>query len=432
MTTVATTTVFCRHCQASHPAHLQREDDRIFGVAECPRHTAPVELSDDADLFLLLREQDRSANDRARSSGASFSRGQLYITDACNCHCPVCYASSGPRTAAAHLPVPEVLRRAAAARGHGLRRLLLIGGEPTVHPDLVEIVASVRKLGVAVTMVTNGRAIGEDPALARRLKHAGLAHLNLQFDTLDRGILRQLRGHDNLETKQRAIAHAVAAKLPFSLTVTVARPNLPEVGEIIRWAETLPVLPTLVLFQSMVLYGRYPEGLATVTREAMINGVIASGAVAGATRANLHAVPRVPPHGSAVHPDCGTLLYALRRRDGLVPADVAMDIAGFGRAVVEDRGTLRTWANWLLQFARHLRPGYRRELLGALLDLRPGRPNRRLMMIGFTSFCAPEFLDEQRLARCGNHVLLASGPEPVCGHFGRQPAVNLPAPRTSP
>jgi hypothetical protein len=189
-----------------------------------------------------------------------------------------------------------------------------------------------------------------------------------------------------------------------------------------------------MLFQSMVPFGRFPGSFATVSREAMIKAALGSGAVVGATVEHIHSVPPLPPSGLALHPDCGSLLFALRRNGRFSPGDLALDIAGFYRAVAAvppGRGSLLTWLTWTAQFFRHIRPGHLRELLSAAIDLQPGRPNRSFMMVGFTSFCDPSFLDEQRLSRCGNYVLAASGAEPVCGHFGQSATSNPVPSRTS-
>jgi len=430
---LGTTSVHCPRCRSVHAARLVREGDRILGVSDCPAGTPPVELTDDADLFLQLRALDCETEERCRTPDDPLPRAQLYITEACNWRCPVCYAASGPDEGGAHLPVAECLRRAQDAKSRGLRRLILLGGEPTVHPELEAIVSGLHGLGITVSLGTNGQRLADEPALAQRLKAAGLAHVNLQFDTLVTETLRRLRGHAEVELKQRAVRHLAAARLPYSLTVTVTRLNLPELGAIVRWAASQPVLPSLVLFQAMVQAGRYPEGLAGVSREAMIGEVLRAGVVTGATARHLHVVPRIPAGGLAIHPDCGALLFALRRGEELVPAESALDIARLVQALTGYRDSWRTRLYAAGALLRSPHPGHGYESFAALLGLLPGRVNRRLMLLGFSSFCSPDFLDERRLARCADHVLLATGTAPVCRHFGlRTPNPEPVPPRTSP
>ena len=82
----------------------------------------------------------------------------LEITSKCNLQCIHCYANSGPE-----LPMTlgmtrdkwrKVLRDASNL---GCQRVQFIGGEPTIHPDLLELVAEANGLGYQVIEVyTNG------------------------------------------------------------------------------------------------------------------------------------------------------------------------------------------------------------------------------------------------------------------------------------
>ena len=144
-------------------------------------------------------------------------------------------------------------------------------------------------------------------------------------------------------------------------------------------------------------------------------------------------VPRIPAGGLAIHPDCGALLFALRRGEELVPAESALDIARLAQALTGYRDGWLTRLRAAGALLRSPRLGHGCESLAALRGLLPGRVNRRLMLLGFTSFCSPDFLDEQRLARCADHVLLAAGTAPVCRHFGLNKHKPEPVPlRTSP
>ncbi len=82
----------------------------------------------------------------------------------------------------------ETVARAAVAVG--FRKFRLTGGEPTLRPDLVEIVARIAAIdGVAdLAMTTNGILL---PRLARPLRAAGLRRLNVHLDTLDPERLQQ-------------------------------------------------------------------------------------------------------------------------------------------------------------------------------------------------------------------------------------------------
>ena len=84
-------------------------------------------------------------------------------------------------------------------RTRGASRVRITGGEPLVRPGIVSFVEKVALLpGVSeVAMTTNGTRLG---SLARQLRTAGLARVNVSLDTLDPDRFADLtRGGDVLE-----------------------------------------------------------------------------------------------------------------------------------------------------------------------------------------------------------------------------------------
>jgi len=85
----------------------------------------------------------------------------------------------------------EIERVVRAAVAVGFRKVRLTGGEPTLRPDIVDIVESVAGVdGLAdVAMTTNGILM---PRLAERLARAGLRRVNVHIDTLHPGRLQRV------------------------------------------------------------------------------------------------------------------------------------------------------------------------------------------------------------------------------------------------
>ena len=82
------------------------------------------------------------------------------------------------------LSVEELVRVVETAAQGGVRRIRLTGGEPLVHPKIVEIVqriASIREIE-EVSLTTNAMLL--EP-LAYPFAQAGLSRVNVSLDTLD-------------------------------------------------------------------------------------------------------------------------------------------------------------------------------------------------------------------------------------------------------
>jgi cyclic pyranopterin phosphate synthase len=82
----------------------------------------------------------------------------------------------------------ETLARVFAA--HGVRKIRLTGGEPTLRADLPKLVSMLAPIpGIEVTMTTNGSLLRKQ---ARALAEAGLDRVTVSLDSLDDDIFRAM------------------------------------------------------------------------------------------------------------------------------------------------------------------------------------------------------------------------------------------------
>jgi MoaA/NifB/PqqE/SkfB family radical SAM enzyme len=83
-------------------------------------------------------------------------RHWVRLTRVCNDHCSFCL--DAPAQNGTVLPKAAIWADFEKGRKMGLTRIVLSGGEPTVHPDFIEIVAKAREMGYShIQTVTNGR-----------------------------------------------------------------------------------------------------------------------------------------------------------------------------------------------------------------------------------------------------------------------------------
>jgi GTP 3',8-cyclase len=159
------------------------------------------------------------------SFGRRISYLRISLTDRCNFRCVYCMPAVGMQ----FLPRPELLTsdelllvvRAAAAAG--FQKIRLTGGEPTLRPDLVELVRAIKATpGIShIAMTTNALRLGK---LAQPLKDAGLDRVNASIDTLDPQKFRQMTRGGKLEMVWDGIAEADRVGLhPIKLNAVVVR-----------------------------------------------------------------------------------------------------------------------------------------------------------------------------------------------------------------
>ena len=99
---------------------------------------------------------------KALDSDAIFEKKKwISITGLCNNNCLFCLDKGRPDTY--HRPKKEVMQEIKAARDEGCTKLILSGGDPTIHPDIVELVAFGKSLGFSkVQVITNGRMFASE------------------------------------------------------------------------------------------------------------------------------------------------------------------------------------------------------------------------------------------------------------------------------
>lgn len=80
------------------------------------------------------------------------------------------------------VPIEELCRRVDHLAALGSRIVTLSGGEPTLHPQLDELIARIRFHGMIAGLITNGYLL--TPERIERLNRAGLDHLQISIDNV--------------------------------------------------------------------------------------------------------------------------------------------------------------------------------------------------------------------------------------------------------
>lgn len=178
-----------------------------------------------------------SAQPLVDAQGRRITYLRLSLTDRCNFRCSYC-APAAPDRCEDPLPRAHLARLVAIFAGLGVRRVRLTGGEPTLRPDLLDVVQDVRDTpGIEeIALTTNGHLL---VSLAGPLREAGVSRLNVSLDTLDPERLHRISGRAaTLDRVVAGIAAAFSAGFAsVKLNVVVVRGvNDDELGALARFA----------------------------------------------------------------------------------------------------------------------------------------------------------------------------------------------------
>uniref|UniRef100_A0A914WCQ5 Molybdenum cofactor biosynthesis protein 1 n=1 Tax=Plectus sambesii TaxID=2011161 RepID=A0A914WCQ5_9BILA len=154
---------------------LRRFQSNIASTASTVQQLASVQTT----------SQERKGDVLTDTFGRQHTYLRISLTERCNLRCTYCMPAEGvPLTPNEKiLSSEEIVRLAGLFVRHGVDKIRLTGGEPTVRKDLVDIVGALARLpGVTdVGMTSNG------VALSRKLDSlvaAGLNRLNISLDTV--------------------------------------------------------------------------------------------------------------------------------------------------------------------------------------------------------------------------------------------------------
>jgi uncharacterized radical SAM superfamily Fe-S cluster-containing enzyme len=251
----------CGQCKRGLDAKIIFRDERVWLDKFCPEHgheeamiASSVEWYLDA-LSFLAPSTPPKGDIKPVKEGCPFDCGPckshqqevvlpvVPITSACNLDCPICYTVN--KNDDAHMLSKEhfaAILRHLRATHDDLDIINFTGGEPTLHPELPELLRMSREAGIRrLTVSTNGLKLTNEDYV--RVMAEVDARIVLSLDTFDEAIDKTMLGATTVKAKLKVldllekhdvtttILPAVAAGLndrdvPKLFELVLARPNV--------------------------------------------------------------------------------------------------------------------------------------------------------------------------------------------------------------
>jgi GTP 3',8-cyclase len=155
--------------------------------------------------------------------GRSITYLRMSITDRCNLRCAYCQPASGLTWIPDEnqLNKNDFIRLAEAAASLGITKIRITGGEPLIHPDVLEIIQHISAIpGIDDLSLTSNAILLEK--LAGPMADAGLKRVNISLDTLNPEKYRRVTRFGYFDQAWRGIQAAEKAGLsPIKLNSVV-------------------------------------------------------------------------------------------------------------------------------------------------------------------------------------------------------------------
>ncbi|MCH9687956.1 MAG: radical SAM protein [Deltaproteobacteria bacterium] len=440
----------CPHCLESIDAEVFERDGGVWMDKHCPEHGRFCALlSSDAAHYYIA---DPAVQALGSCCGPSRHCGDavanhscnmlIEITSRCNLTCPTCYADSSPtRTDQMTLERFDVLLDDLLAKGKGDADLIqLSGGEPTIHPQMFEMLdLALRKGFQRVYINTNGIRLAR-PAFAERLASYGKAvSVYLQLDGLRPRTLRVLRGREDLVgAKLEALDQCERLGIDCVPVVTLTPGvNDDELGTLLRLAADRPRSVRKVMIQPAMYSGRYdnPRLVHRMT-VADVAKAVAAQTDGLFTEADFSPIP-------CSDPNCFSMALALRAGQGLdalVPVSryfpryarwaepAVQDVIGRVTDTFDDPSALREVIDWVMrgEALTGLDDAQMDALLDRIVALQASAPAedagpwQGLFAIGIKPFMDAYTYDQDRIDKCCVHIIASDGqPVSFCEYNAR-------------
>ncbi|WP_437683387.1 radical SAM protein [Sorangium sp. So ce131] len=244
----------CPQCKRAVDGVRILRGGKVYLRKQCPQHgQSEALISGDADWFLrsltYVKEGSRplqyaTAVERGCPDDCGLCPDHeqhsclpiIEITNHCNLECPICIVQNRHNYNMTREEFGRVLDGIVAKEGT-LETINLSGGEPTLHPEFLELLDMARaKTEIArVSISTNGLRCASDYAFCEELARRKV-YVSLQLDALSNPALRVLRGGgDQAAAREKALANLKRAGVRTTLVSTVARGvNDDRIGDCIR------------------------------------------------------------------------------------------------------------------------------------------------------------------------------------------------------
>lgn len=268
----------CEECLTVVPAKIIFQNNHVYYMKRCQQHGAQKTLvSTDIDYYLTcktyLKPGDMPSVFQTKiNQGCPYDCGLcpdheqhsclaiFEINDECNLSCPTCYAQSKPglgnfRSLGEIENMLETLIESESEPD----LVQISGGEPTLHPQIIEILQCIKKSPVRHLMLnTNGIRIANEPQFVEQL--AALKpgfEVYLQFDSLKKDALQTIRGVNLLSNRTRALKQLEMHNISTTLVCVIQKGvNDSEIGELINYATQFRCVRGIT-FQPIEQVGRH-------------------------------------------------------------------------------------------------------------------------------------------------------------------------------
>ena len=161
---------------------------------------------------------------------------EIEFSRVCNFSCSYCYVAD--RSCKDELTRAEIKNVILQAKALGARKIIILGGEPSIYPHLVEMLRFLGREGLESEMFTNGSGIDQELAAVLAEEKVRVV---LKLNSRDEAVQDRLAGKKGaFQTIHRALASLRAAGYPaadlfLAISTVICKQNFKELPAMWQW-----------------------------------------------------------------------------------------------------------------------------------------------------------------------------------------------------
>lgn len=170
---------------------------------------------------------------------------EIEFNQSCNFKCIYCYALDSAKRPD-ELSKEEFIDVIHQAKELGARKIIILGGEPMLYPEIMEMIRYIRSLDLEIELFTNGANITE--SIARELFANGVRAV-LKMNTFDESLQDTLTGRKGSyiqiqeALKNLRLAGYPSQENPLGVSSIICRQNIHELPRLWQWLRDQNILP---------------------------------------------------------------------------------------------------------------------------------------------------------------------------------------------
>lgn len=166
--------------------------------------------------------------------------GWLTTNRSCNMRCDWCYAKMTNFDAKDTMIIEVARQSVDLFRSLKMESVILIGGEPTVHPQFLEIINMITSAGMNAYLVTNALRFSNKTFLQKAINE-GLAAVTVSLKAANASDYKAFTKKDAFDRVKCAIKNLKEVHIPYVVNVTACDSLVENFDEMISFAQEMDI-----------------------------------------------------------------------------------------------------------------------------------------------------------------------------------------------